>query len=214
MAVIFKTFDLIEIDGIVAGNIVDVISNHAPRRAEVLAAYGVYVSALQTAFESEKLQLTTNLTTLTNTVTANNSEIAAKADMIKSLKNNNQSLNTELATANLSIAQLQSRINYLESIKPFNDGLIKIEAFMKRCEPYMARLMFAAYEEIPANGFDDIVSILNGKVKVGEPVNMNSQTFAWAMGKIRTLSDVTEEEIAILTRPASREEAYVEVLGE
>lgn len=162
MAVVFKTFDLIEIDGIVAGNIVDVISNHGPRRAEVLAAYGVYVAALQTAFYSEK-------------------------------------------------TQLQSRIEYLESIKPFNDGLIKIEAFMKRCEPYMARLMFAAYEEIPANGFDDIVSILNGKVKVGEPVNLNSQTFAWAMGKIRTLSNVTEEEIAILTRPASREEAYIEV---
>jgi hypothetical protein len=38
--------------------------------------------------------------------------------------------------------------------------------------------------------------------------------FAWAIGKIRTLNDVTEEEIATLTRPASREEAFIEASGE
>jgi hypothetical protein len=50
MAVVFTTIDQIEIDGIPAGNIVDVISNHAPKRAEVLAAYRVFV-------ESEKAEL-------------------------------------------------------------------------------------------------------------------------------------------------------------
>ena len=123
-------------------------------------------------------------------------------------------LTTDLATANRTIDQLQSRVNFLESIKPFNDGLIKIESFMERCKPYMSRLMFAANDEIPANGFGDIVSILNAKSKIGEPVNLNSTMFAWAIGKIRTLNDVTEEEIATLTRPASREEAFIEASGE
>jgi hypothetical protein len=50
MSVVFTTIDSITIDGIPAGNIVDVISNHVPKRAEVLAAYRVFV-------ESEKAEL-------------------------------------------------------------------------------------------------------------------------------------------------------------
>jgi hypothetical protein len=55
MSVVFKTFDQIEIDGIASGNIVDVISNHAPKRADVLAAYKVYTDKLN-AEHTEALQ--------------------------------------------------------------------------------------------------------------------------------------------------------------
>lgn len=46
MSVVFKSFDQIEIDGIVSGNIVDVISNHAPKRLQVLEAYKTYTDKL------------------------------------------------------------------------------------------------------------------------------------------------------------------------
>jgi hypothetical protein len=194
MSVVFITFESIEIDGTLAGNIVDVISNHAPRRAEVLAAFNLFTDKLRTALELEKTQLVSDHTT--------------------AIEKLNQDHAIAIGVANRTIDQLQSRVTFLESIKPFNDGLIKIESFMERCKPYMSRLMFAANDEIPANGFGNIVSLLNAKVKIGEPVNMNSATFGWAIDMIRTLNDVTEEEIAILTRPASREEAFIEASEE
>ena len=46
MSVTFKSFDQIEIDGISSGNIVDVISNHATKRLQVLEAYKVYTDKL------------------------------------------------------------------------------------------------------------------------------------------------------------------------
>jgi hypothetical protein len=46
MSVVFKSFDQIEIDGIASGNIVDVISNHAPKRLQVLEAYKTYTDKL------------------------------------------------------------------------------------------------------------------------------------------------------------------------
>jgi hypothetical protein len=55
MAVVFKTFDQIEIDGIASGNIVDVISNHSPKRLQVLEAYKVFTDKLN-ADHAEALQ--------------------------------------------------------------------------------------------------------------------------------------------------------------
>ena len=46
MSVVFKSFDQIEIDGVLAGNIVDVISNHATKRLQVLEAYKTYTDKL------------------------------------------------------------------------------------------------------------------------------------------------------------------------
>lgn len=79
MAVVFDTFEVIKIDGITSGNIVDVISNHGPRRAEVLAAFNVYceqvkaqkdaeLSAQVETLTSEKTQLTTDLATASETM--------------------------------------------------------------------------------------------------------------------------------------------------
>ena len=59
MAVVFTTIDSITIDGIPAGNIVDVISNHAPRRAEVLAAYREFVEAEKAELEEANATIAT-----------------------------------------------------------------------------------------------------------------------------------------------------------
>jgi hypothetical protein len=76
MSVVFKTFEVIEIDGIAAGNIVDVISNHASKRAEVLAAFGVYVAELQTEINGEKATLEANLSELTAQLSSANARVA------------------------------------------------------------------------------------------------------------------------------------------
>jgi Tfp pilus assembly protein PilN len=68
MSVIFNSFDVIEIDGIAAGNIVDVVSNHAPRRAEVdtleseKQELNSRIADLDTALDDEQ-QLTKQLQT-------------------------------------------------------------------------------------------------------------------------------------------------------
>jgi hypothetical protein len=59
MSVVFTTIDSIAIDGIPAGNIVDVISNHAPKRAEVLAAYRVFVEAEKAELEEANATIAT-----------------------------------------------------------------------------------------------------------------------------------------------------------
>lgn len=58
MAVIFNTFDDIEIDGIPAGNIADVISNHAPRRVEVLAAARAYAESKDATITTLQARIT------------------------------------------------------------------------------------------------------------------------------------------------------------
>lgn len=74
MSAVFKSFDQIEIDGVLAGNIVDVISNHGPRRAEVLAAFGVYVKALETKINAENDTLKTSNSMLTAALAAMTTE--------------------------------------------------------------------------------------------------------------------------------------------
>jgi hypothetical protein len=59
MSGVFTTIDSISLDGIPAGNIVDVISNHAPRRAEVLAAYRVFVEAEKAELEEANATIAT-----------------------------------------------------------------------------------------------------------------------------------------------------------
>jgi hypothetical protein len=59
MAVVFKSFDSIEIDGVSAGNIVDVISNHAPLRADVLAAFNVFAKTFTDQVAEAKAELET-----------------------------------------------------------------------------------------------------------------------------------------------------------
>jgi chromosome segregation ATPase len=100
MSVIFNSFDVIEIDGIASGNIVDVISNHAPRRAEVLAAYGVYVAAIN----AEKATLTTDLATA-------NASIATLTSEKTSLTTQLEAKTTDLATRTTELSEKVQLLN-------------------------------------------------------------------------------------------------------
>jgi hypothetical protein len=121
----------------------------------------------------------------------------------------NNQLSTDIAKLTTDIETANAQIAVLQSIKPFDDGLIRIEAFMKRCRPHIDKLMFAANDEDPPNGFGQLVSILNAKLKANEPVNLRSVVFANAIVLVLTLPAVTAGDIAELTKPASREEAWV-----
>jgi seryl-tRNA synthetase len=94
MAVVFKTFEVIEIDGIPAGNIVDVVSNHAPRRTEVLAAFVVFVDRLKLELAAERDKAIADSATMTT-----------ERDTARSEK---ASLQTELDAANATIETLQA----------------------------------------------------------------------------------------------------------
>lgn len=62
MAVVFNSFDSISVDGISAGNIVDVISNFPSRRVEVLDAYRVFTKSIRDLLVQEKDAIATELT--------------------------------------------------------------------------------------------------------------------------------------------------------
>ena len=121
MSVVFNSFEVIEIDGIPAGNIVDVISNHASKRADVLAAFGVYVAKLQKEINAEKVLLEADKAKLTTDLAAKTTQYDAEVIKVTNLETEKTTLTTEktqltsdLATANATIATLQARIAELE----------------------------------------------------------------------------------------------------
>jgi hypothetical protein len=109
MAVVFKTLEVIEIDGIPAGNIVDVISNHPQRRTEVLAAFGVFVESLKAELAKERDKVIADLAELTADLQTASTQLEAATN--------------QLAAANATIETLQARIDELENPpNPFPDA--------------------------------------------------------------------------------------------
>jgi chromosome segregation ATPase len=112
MAVVFKTFDIIEIDGIPAGNIVDVISNHGPRRAEVLAAFGVFVERLKVELAEERDKALADLSQMT---TERDTALSEKASLQTHLDSANATIETLQATNAELTADLQTASTQLEA---------------------------------------------------------------------------------------------------
>lgn len=61
MAIVFESIDSVKIDGSNAGNLLDVLTNHAPLRAEVLAACRDFVSGLQSDLATANARIETLL---------------------------------------------------------------------------------------------------------------------------------------------------------
>lgn len=102
MAVVFTTFEQIEIDGIPAGNIVDVISNHPQRRTEVLAAFGAFIDKLKVELAAERDSLQSQLSELT-------ADLQTAASQLEATTN-------QLAAANATIETLKARIDELTAV--------------------------------------------------------------------------------------------------
>jgi cell division protein FtsB len=211
MAVVFTSIDSISIDGIPAGNIVDVISNHAPRRAEVLAAYRVFVEAEKAKrdesvvkLEADKAELTTDLATAT-------SQLETANATIEQLKAEKQALRAEIADLDQALdaeqqltATLQAKVADLEQYRPFNPRILKGEAFYNRVSKEdMVTLLTS----------DDSTLVTVGKTIEAYrahhwPVVMDSTDFTNLVGYVLQSGVFDAEEVTAIMRDATREEAY------
>jgi DNA gyrase/topoisomerase IV subunit A len=211
MSVVFTTIDSITIEGIPAGNIVDVISNHAPRRAEVLAAYRVFVESEKAKRDEAVAKLTTDLATATTqleAVTQAKTTLEAEKATLASEK---QELRAEIADLDQALdaeqqltATLQAKIAELEQYRPFNPRILKGEAFYNRVSK------------------EDMVTLLTSDnpmlVTVGKtieayrahhwPVVMDSTDFTNLVGYVMQSGVFDAAEVTEIMRDATREEAY------
>jgi predicted nuclease with TOPRIM domain len=211
MSVIFNSFDVIEIDGIAAGNIVDVVSNHAPRRAEVLAAFGVYVAGLQTEINAEKVALEAEKTQLTTDLATRTSERDSLQTQVTALESEKQELNSRIADLDTALddeqqltKQLQTKIADLEQYRPYNPRILKGEAFYDRVSK------------------EDMVTLLTSEdpqlVLVGKtidayrdnkwPVILDSTDFQQLVGYVLASAVFNQAEVDAVMKDATREEAY------
>jgi hypothetical protein len=214
MSVVFNSFDVIEIDGIAAGNIVDVISNHAPRRAEVLAAYGVYVAAMQTEINAEKTQLqadktqlTTHLATANADKTSLTTQVASLESQLQEVTESKDVLFIRKQAVDHDLAEAEVKIAWLESIRTYDPNVIKSEAFYNRItKDELFALGTLAVSDQTAKG---ILELLGAYKANAWQVILNDPQVVGAMQYLTALGTLGEGRVTEITRPASREEAYI-----
>lgn len=211
MSVVFNTFEVIEIDGIPAGNIVDVISNHASRRAEVLAAFGAYVTKLQTEvnaekvlLEADKIKLTTDLAAKTAAYDAEVAKVTKLTTEKATLTTEKTTLTTGLATANATIATLQAQVAELQQYRPFNPRILKGEAFYARVSEEDRNALIAS--EIPEL---QLVGRTIIKYNIEKwPVILESIEFQTLIGYVQASGIFDQADVDAVMVDAKREEAY------
>lgn len=230
----FTSIDSITIDGVSAGNIVDVLDNHKPLRKEVLEAYRVF-SATQTEnavkdkqlsldalkethdkvlaqfgidLEAQRKQASDEFEKRINDLTTNHNEA------VKVLNENNsfvgKALTNEKEALDAQVDILQAEVTRLEAIKSFDDSLIGIDAFMARIRPDFEWLVAEAQEDPQAGA---ILKMLLAKKGTKEnplalPVNLKSPNLIGALEYLASRGKLEPQRIVEITRPASREEAY------
>jgi multidrug efflux pump subunit AcrA (membrane-fusion protein) len=211
MSVVFTTIDSISIDGIPAGNIVDVISNHAPRRAEVLAAYRVFVDAEKAKrdeavvkLEADKAKLTTELATATQAKTTLEGQVSTLEAEKQSLRAEIADLDQALDAEQQLTATLQAKVVDLEQYRPFNPRILKGEAFYNRVSKEDMVTLLAS---------DDATLVTVGKTIEAYrahhwPVVMDSQDFTNLVGYVMQSGVFDGDEVNAIMRDATREEAY------
>jgi hypothetical protein len=214
MSVVFKTFEVIEIDGIAAGNIVDVISNHGPRRAEVLAAFGVYVAALQTEINAEKVQLqadktqlTTDLATANATINTLTSQVASLESQLQEATESKDVLFIRKQAVDHDLAEAEVKIAFLQSIRTYDSNQIRSLAFYDRItKDQINKLGLLAIDDPQAA---EIHKLLNAYKDNPWPVLLDDPLVVGGIQYLLYIEIITQQEAAQITRPASREEAYI-----
>lgn len=211
MSVVFKSFDQIEIDGIPSGNIVDVISNHGTRRAEVLAAYKMFTDKLN-ADNAEALQaVQTDLATKSSQLEAVTQAKSALDLKVATLTNEKQELQSKVADADQALddeqqltATLRAKIAELEQYRPYNPRILSGEAFYNRVSKEdMVTLLTS----------DDAMLVNVGKTIEAYranhwPVILDSTDFQNLVGYVLQSGVFDADEVVEIMRDATREEAY------
>lgn len=220
--VVFESFEQIKIDGQAAGNIVDVISNHSPLKAEVLAAFNAFTAQLRIALDAEKSTLTTaHSAAIANLRSEHDTELAAlnteNASAIANLQAQHTSekatLATQLSEASATIAtlqaniqELQANIEDLEQYRPYDPNVIKSESFYARItKDELFALAILANEDANAKA---ILALLNAYKSNAWQVVLDDPQVIGAMTYLLSTGLVTEERKTELLRPATQDEAY------
>lgn len=204
MSVVFKTFEQIEIDGVASGNIVDVISNHAPKRLQVLEAYKVYTDKLN-AGHAEALQaVQTELATKTSQLDATTQAKSALDLKVATLTTENQSLTSQVSMLEAVVEAHKQKIAELEQYRPYNPRWLDGVAFYNRVSKHDMVTLLAS---------DDPMLVNVGKTieayRVNHwPVVLDSQDFQQLVGYVLQSGVFDEAEVTAIMRDATREEAY------
>lgn len=215
MRVVFKTFDIVEIDGVVAGNIVDVISNHGPRRAEVLAAFGVYVAALQTEINASKVELAAEKATLTSDLATANADkdslttqVATLISQLQEVTESKDVLFVKKQSVDHDLVEANAKIAFLESIRTYDPNQINSKAFYDRItkEEMNDVAILALSGDATAAA---IYAKFNDYVKSEWQVLLDDLEVVAGTQYLTYTGTFKEGRAAQITRPASREEAYI-----
>ena len=197
MAVIFTTFEQIEIDGIASGNIVDVISNHAPKRLQVLEAYKVYTDKLNADHATALATAEAALATTTSQLEA---VTAAKQALVDDVLVKTE----QLALADSEYKLLEAKVAFLESIRTYDARRLDGVAFFNRVSKHDMVTLLAS---------DDPMLVNVGKTieayRVNHwPVVLDSQDFQNLVGYVLQSGVFNEADVVAIMRDATREEAY------
>ena len=204
MAVIFKSFDQIEIDGIASGNIVDVISNHGPKRLEVLAAYKVFTDKLNADHATALQAVQAELSTKTSQLEATTQAKSALDLKVATLTNETQSLTSQVSMLEAVIEAHKQKIADLEQYRPYNPRWLDGVAFYNRVSKHDMVTLLAS---------DDPMLVNVGKTieayRVNHwPVVLDSQDFQNLVGYVLQSGVFDEAEVVEIMRDATKEEAY------
>ena len=204
MAVVFKTFDQIEIDGVASGNIVDVISNHAPKRLQVLEAYKVYTDKLNADNATALQEAQADLATKTSQLDATTQAKSALDLQVATLTNEKQSLISQVSMLEAVVEAHKQKIAELEQYRPYNPRWLDGVAFYDRVSKHDMVTLLAS---------DDPMLVNVGKTieayRVNHwPVVLDSQDFQNLVGYVLQSGVFDEAEVVEIMRDATKEEAY------
>ena len=215
MSVVFKTFEQIEIDGVASGNIVDVISNHGPRRAEVLAAYKVFTDKLNadnaTALQAVQADHATALQEVQSDLATKTSQLEATTEAksaldlrVATLTNETQSLTSQVSMLEAVVEAEKQKIADLEQYRPYNPRWLDGRSFYKRISQQDMETLLVS---------DNPQLFIVGKTILAYrdnhwPVVLDSQDFQNLVGYVLQSGVFDEAEVVEIMRDATKEEAY------
>jgi hypothetical protein len=200
MSVVFKTFDVIEIDGTPAGNIVDVISNHAPRRAEVLAAFGVYVAAIN----ADKTQLTTDLATANTTINTLTTQVASLESQLQEVTESKDVLFIRKQAVDHDLVEANAKIAFLESIRQYNPRWTTPDFFINRFTAKEAKAFYSSEDAMIVGG----QQLLEAYEAAGWYVDLDDTQVQGLTGYMLQLGMLTPERREQVLRDATAAEAW------
>ena len=207
MAVIFNSFDVIEIDGVVAGNIVDVISNHGPRRAEVLAAFGVYVAAIndeKATLTSELATANATIATLTNEKTSLTSQVESLTTQLQEVTESKDVLFIKKQAVDHDLVQAEAKIAFLESIRQYNPRWTTPDYFINRFTAKEAKAFYSSEDAMIQGG----QQLLEAYEAAGWYVDLDDTQVQGLTGYMVQLGMLTQERRAQVLRDATAAEAW------